>query len=355
MLLLYIYRARVDMSEKIKRRIDLFSDDENFKNDVLQQFFQFIRTSDAEKKSNSLTREIVPDFFNFPPEIQKEINSDNILKRNITSTFKKNPYWEKMLRNSGVDKKIKELYESQYDVADAMVPLFSTLKRYPFFNKITNWLRPFNEECSDIYPLVNKYNLFTQINQLLSFLSNSDKYSMALTLLSNIEQNNLKFDKESLNSDITEILSCDDDIFESKSKTISALYIQDLYRLFNFSKFKLTNIFDLHIDLSEVVVLKPVFDNDDSLRLLGEFYLENRYYIIAQKYFMQLIKRNVFDFVLYQKLGFCKQKIEDYEGAIEEYVKSDQISEDYWTYCSLAQCYREMGNISKQLSATKMP
>ena len=258
-----------------------------------------------------------------------------------------------MLGSSGVDKKIKDMYELQCDGTDAMLSLFSTLKHYTFFNKITNWLRPFNEECSDIYPLVNKYNLFSYINHLLTFLCNSDKYSMALALLSNIEQHNIEFDKDSLNRDISEILNCDADIFEHKSKNISVLYVQDLYRLFKLSKFKLTNIFDQHIDLSEIEVLKPIFDNDDSLRLLGEFYLENRYYLIAQKYFMQLIKRNLFDSVLYQKLGFCKQKIEDYEGAIEEYVKADQISEDYWTYCSLAQCYREMGRISKAIECYK--
>ena len=353
LLLSYIYRARVDISENIKRRIDLFSDDENFKNDVLQQFFQFIRTLDAEEKSNSLTREIVPKLFNLPPEIQKEIAAGNSSNRNITSIFKKNPHWEKMLGSSGVDKKIKDMYELQCDGTDAMLSLFSTLKHYTFFNKITNWLRPFNEECSDIYPLVNKYNLFSHINHLLTFLCNSDKYSMALALLSNIEQHNIEFDKDSLNRDISEILNCDADIFEHKSKNISVLYVQDLYRLFKLSKFKLTNIFDQHIDLSEIEVLKPIFDNDDSLRLLGEFYLENRYYLIAQKYFMQLIKRNLFDSVLYQKLGFCKQKIEDYEGAIEEYVKADQISEDYWTYCSLAQCYREMGRISKAIECYK--
>ena len=119
--------------------------------------------------------------------------------------------------------------------------------------------------------------------------------------------------------------------------------------MFNLSKFKLPNIFEHHIDLFEVDALKPIFNDEETLRLIGEFYIKKEYYSFAEKYFKVLITRNFCDAELYQKLGYCKQLQKDYEGAIEEYIKADNISEDLWTIHHLALCYRAIGNLKKAI------
>lgn len=349
LIIMYIYSKRVKLSKTIEDRVNLFSDEYNFCKDVRQQFFQFIRSLETEKISKIFTQELIPELLKLSPNLSKNISLDDISEENLNSLYEKNPNWEKILDDKGLTKKFEEINEMQIEGSDVMLTTFASLKSYPFFNNITSWLRPFTINTSVIYSAFHNDGFeYGDMFEKSDFLCNSDKYSFALTFaqmpkgkegvaLNSPEQ----FIADTYKEDITQIRDI--------SKSISTLYIQDLYRLFNLSKFKLPNIFEHHIDLFEVEVLKPIFNDEETLRLIGEFYIKKEYYSFAEKYFKALISHNFCDAELYQKLGYCKQLQKDYEGAIEEYIKADNISEDLWTINQLALCYRAIGNYNKAI------
>lgn len=351
LIIMYIYRKRIKLSKTIERRVNLFSDDYRFCNDVRQHFFQFIRSLESEKISKIFTQELIPELLKLSPELSKKISLEDLSEENLNSLYEKNPNWEKILEEKGLTKKLQEYNEMQVEGSDVMLTTFASLKNYPFFNNITSWLRPFTINTSAIYsPFHNEGFEYGDMFETSDFLCNSDKYSFALTFaqmtmgkesvpLSTPEQ----FIANTYKEDITQI--------REVSKSIITLYIQDLYRLFNLSKFKLPNIFEHHIDLFEVDALKPIFNDEDTLRIIGEFYIKKEYYAFAEKYFKALISRNFCDAELYQKLGYCKQLQKDYEGAIEEYIKADNISEDLWTIHHLALCYRAIGDLNKAIES----
>ncbi|MBR5532153.1 MAG: tetratricopeptide repeat protein [Bacteroidales bacterium] len=349
LILSYIHRTRVNASERIKKRINLFSDDYRFCRDVQHQFFQFIRSMDTEKISHIFTHEIMPELIKLNPELQSKISFEDLSDEDLALMLDRNPDWEKKIEKSGLVKKLQELNELQVEGSDVLMSTFSSLKGYPFFNKITNWLRPYTSENSEIYTSIKKEAKLGELLKKSMFMCSSDRYSLALTVTQMKEQRNKLIKDIPDDVDINEMFGDNIDKAGGMSKSISTLYIQDLYRLFTLSKYKLPNIFDQHINLIEVEALMPVFDEENTLRLLGEFYLKKEYYYFAQKYFDILITRNSSDAILYQKLGYCKQMLKDYEGAIEEYGKADNISEDFWTMHHLALCYRAAGNISKAL------
>lgn len=350
LILSYIYKERVDMSDVIKKRVELFSDDSNFCNDVRNQFLQFIRSLESEEISDMFTREIVPELIKLSSKMQNNITIDDLSEENLAMLVDQNPEWERRLEEKGISKKLRELNEMQNEGSDVMFSSFSNLKDFPFFKKISNWLRPYTNENSQVYPLIQRDSRFGEMLAGSMYMCSSDRYSLALTCLLNLQkQPNLKFDDVPLDSGLNDMQDEGRDISRGYAKVASIQYIQDLYRLFNLSKFKLRNIFEAHIDLFEVNTLKPIFDDDETLRLIGEFYIKKEYYLFAQKYFKLLIKRDVSDSVLYQKLGYCKQMLHDYQGAIDEYTKADQISEDLWTTHHLALCYKTIGNLTKAI------
>lgn len=349
LIIMYIYRNRIKLSRRIESRINLFSDNYRFCNDVRQQFFQFIRSLETERISKILSQELIPELLKLSPDISKKISKGEISEENLNSLYDKNPNWEKILEEKGLTKKFQEINEMQIDGSDVMLTAFSSLKSFPFFNNITSWLKPFSINTSDIYSTFHKDGFeYGDMFEKSDFLCNSDKYSFALTYVQMPKGNETipfnspeKFIADTYKEDITQI--------REYTKSISTLYIQDLYRLFNLSKFNLPNIFKYHIDLYEVEVLKPLLNDEETLRLIGEFYIKKEQYSYAEKYFEALISLNFCDAELYQKLGYCKELQKNYEGAIEEYIKADNISEDLWTIQRLAECYKAIGNFNKAI------
>lgn len=352
LILCYIHKNRVELSDNIAKRISLFSEDSLFCRDVRNQFMQFIRSLETDKISDIFNKEIVPEIMKLAPEIKGKNGIEDISEENMASMLEINPEWERKMDESGITKRIKELNELQVDGSDVLMSTFSSLKNYPFFNKITNWIRPFTLQNSEIYNYIKKDDKMGVMLTNSKFMCNSDKYSLSLTL---VQLKQIKPDStiEDIPYDmsINEMFKDDKDVKGGISKNIATLYIQDLYRLFKlaYPKFKLYNIFKEHINLYKVAALKPIFSEEDTLKFIGEFYLQKGYYKYAQEYYEELSYQNPNDALFYQKLGYCKQMQKNYDAAIVEYEKGENIREDFWTIHHLALCYRAIGNKAKAL------
>ena len=348
----YIHRDRVNSSYDINRRVELFSDDKDFCNDIREHLYQFIRTLNVEKTSNFINKEIIDRAIKyFPEHIKDFVDSDNEKEKKEAKIELKKISGEE-LKESGIISKIVELKVYQTKGYDTFYNVYKGLKNYPFFSKLSNWLRPYTDETSSIYSLIKRDNRFSEILNNTYIMCSSDRYSLASLFIEELEKTpDKKFDNEPLENDgLFDILFAGfSELVKGSPKNILILYIYDLFRVFHATRFKLPNIFEDHIDLMEVKPLKPIINNDETLAEIANLYYEEEHYLFAQKYFKELIKRDVTDNTLYEKLGLCKEMLKDFEGAIEEYTKADQISEDFWTFNRLAICNREIGNTKKAI------
>lgn len=352
LILLYTYRSRIQLSDTITYRIEALYDDPRFCRDVRNQFIQFIRTMETERISDIFTREILPEMMKMAPGLHDKItNWDK--NGEAANNQDKNPEWEELLASSRISGRLKELNDLQIEGADVLLTTFSSLKSFPFFSQITNWLRPFNKNNSQITGAFDGLGNLSEVIEASRFMCNSDKYSLALAVTHLPAQqrdmmiNQLPAGKE----EAEEITKSESDGTSSLSKNISNQYIQDLYRFFKLApgSFRSKDIFAEHLELPESELLRPIFDDDDTLSLIGEYYLKKEYYGYAGKYLAKLIQRHPDEVSLYQKAGYCKQKMKDYEGAITEYKKACDISSDFWTLQHLASSYRSTGRIKEAL------
>ncbi|MEG1573868.1 MAG: hypothetical protein RRY55_00260 [Bacteroidales bacterium] len=347
----YFHRDRITFSDTISERIGLLTEDVNFSRDVRNQFIQLIRTMETERITDIFTREILPEMMKMSPELYKKMSGEENMADD--PLLEKNPEWEKMLNSSGVTKKLQELNELQIEGSDVLMSTFSSLKNFPFFNKISNWFKPFSTKSSDISNTFANSGNFTEIIEAARFICNSDKYSLSLAMgnISELQRNAIMNQLPGDKNEVEDAFKNELDGTASIAKSISNQYIQDLYRFFKLApqKIKEQDIFSKHIDLYEVAPLQIIFSDDDTMRLIGEFYLKKEYFSHAEKYFTILSERIPEDTVTHQKLGYCKQMQKDYKSAIEEYLKAESISPDFWTLHHIATCYRADGYIKEAL------
>ena len=79
-----------------------------------------------------------------------------------------------------------------------------------------------------------------------------------------------KFDDEPLDEDFFYYMfNGSPELVKRTPRNRIILYIQDLYRVFNASNFKLPNIFEYNIDLMEVKPLRPIINNEETLRKIA--------------------------------------------------------------------------------------
>ena len=108
--------------------------------------------------------------------------------------------------------------------------------------------------------------------------------------------------------------------------------------------------FASEINLIDVKPLQSDFLEDSTLQLVGEFYFKHQYYKEAFGVF-KLREAHIFpDATLYQKLGYCKQRLGDTEGAIKYYEQSELLTgNSLWTTKRLAAAHKQMGNFKEAL------
>lgn len=352
LILLYIYRDRVVVSHMLIEKVAELRRDSRFCRDVRNQFMQFIRTMETERISDIFTKEILPEVMKMAPGLHDKIKSWDKGGDSLNAPDR-NPQWEELLNSSGISERIKELNELQIEGSDVLLTTFSSLKSFPFFSRITNWFRPFDKDNTNISGAFDGLGSFSDTISASRFMCNSDKYSLALAVTHLPAQqrdmmiNQMPAGKE----EAEEVMKTESDGIAYLPKSISNQYIQDLYRFFKLApaSFKSRDIFSEHINLPGSPLLYPIFNDDATLRLIGEYYLKKEYYGYAEKYFVKLSQRNEGDAVLHQKAGYCKQMQKDYSGAIKEYVKADTLSNDFWTLHHLAASCRSAGRLDEAL------
>lgn len=168
LILLFIYRKRVNLSPALTAHIEALKEEERFSRDVRNIFLQLIKSRETERISRKFTEELLPEMMKLSPSLYNKINPADIDPESDSPD--PNPEWQELLEQSGIADKIKELNDLQMEGSDVFLSTFSGLKSFPFFQELGNWFRLFTSEHSAIQNIFpdgeNGKNQFPTINRL---------------------------------------------------------------------------------------------------------------------------------------------------------------------------------------------
>lgn len=347
-LTLHRYSVRLSLYPALTAQLALMDEDGKLGKSMNRIYIQLLRSQDTENINRKMQEEILP-------EMMKNVE----FMRNMKFGFEEssedndwNPDWEKTFEESGLNDKIREMNDLQMEGSDVYMSTFSQLKKYPFFNEVSNWFYPFDRKHSTI---VQTFGEETNVNNPMldlllqsGFLCNSDKYSMAFTLNQIPQvQRNLMFNQmtsqnleDLLESERMEGLKQ----YAARPEVISNQYIHDLYRFFKLNPRckEMHDIFQDTITLHLVGPLASILGKPELLREVADFHFKKEHYAEAAKLYGQIAATGQADADIYQKSGYCLQKEKRYVEAINAYLKADMLKPDHvWTIRHLATCYRQ--------------
>lgn len=352
LLMLYVNRHEV-LPADMKARIEMLRDIDGWMSDIKTVFLELIRTRDTERITNKLRDEIVPQMIKIKPEIDRRIKMD-FEQGFDPAEIEENPEWQDFLESSGIADKMKELSEIQEEGGDVLMGTFSQLKSYPFFYNPANWFRPFHADNSAVAQLGNDAELFVELISQSPFMCDSDKYSFVLAFASmpEAQRNMMASQMKAQNINAAEIHSASLFLSTDSRRNVINKYVQNLYRFFKLFRRKedFKNPFDSEINLIEVKPLQTDFLDDSTLQLVGEFYFKHQYYHEALGAFC-LREKHIFpDATLYQKMGYCQQKLDNLKQAIDYYEQSELLTGgNAWTIKRLAIAHKQLGNYKESL------
>lgn len=348
---LYKHQDRL-LSEKILNRLEAVKETESWASDVKSVFMELIRTRDTERITKKMRDEVIPQVLKLRPDISKKLNaSDGI---NI-GDLEENPEWQEMLDKSGITDRLKELSELQEEGADVFMGAFSQLKTYPFFNDIINWFRVFSPSHSALS--VNHADGNDKIMEMVALspmLCDSDKYSFALSIgsLPEAQRKMMLSQLEAQSGHLAEIRLATEVTMPLERKVAAKMFIQNIYRFFRLFRRKgeFFDPFTTDLNLTAVDCVSDTVGDSATLGLVSEFYFKRHYWSDALSAFTSLSSLVPPSAQLFQKIGYCYQKLGETSLALESYEQAELLNaENHWTLRRLAACHRMTGNLDKAL------
>ncbi|MBT3243608.1 MAG: tetratricopeptide repeat protein [Bacteroidetes bacterium] len=361
LLAFYKYDNRLKVYPAIRSRFLLYDEHGGFKKYIEEIIVQMIRSKDTEKLTKRMQEEILPEMIKLTPHLKKKLDLDKLLKETLGED--QNPEWEELFDDSPELKgKMEELSELQMEGSDVFMSSFSMLKHFPFFSHIPNWFFPFTAQHPDIEQLSsnNSEDWFVKFMEAItdsSFMCNSDKYSFCYSIQS-MPDDMKKFLSDGLKAEseqMGEILK-DEELLNTnmKAEKVIRQYAQDLYRFFKLhpEKKAFDDLFEWPLDFHNKSFFQDLFINEDKILLtLGEFYFRTKYYKEASDVYKVLIASGSEATEVLQKIGYCYQKLGDFDSAISYYLKADiLLPENIWNLKKIALCYRHLNKPEKALS-----
>jgi tetratricopeptide (TPR) repeat protein len=320
--------------------------------DIRAIFMQLIRTRETEKITRKVQDEIMPQMMKLGPELYKNMEDTSAVID--LSEMEENPEWQERLESSGIADKMKELSQLQEDGGDIMMSTFSHLKAYPFFNELPNWFMPFHVDHTVVINSIGHNSTIGELISTTPFLCNSDKFSFALSMAQVPDEQRkimmAQIDEQNINiADLDNASLAPDD---KRNENVINKYIQDLYRFYKLFRRKgeFLDPFLYPINLTQVPVLSQDMADFDTLQLVGEFYFSRGYYSDAIELFSRLSELLPPDAAIYQKIGYCYQRIGNIEAALQKYEQAELLNADsIWLMKRMAACYKHQCNVQKAL------
>lgn len=341
---------RAGRNTALADRLTVLADTSDLVADMRTAYLQMLRSMDTDRVNEKIRSELMPGLMRMQPDLQRR------LSEGMSDMTEANPEWEEALEKSGLSSKLQELSEMQSEGSDVMMFAFSNLKNFPFFNKLSHWLLPYSAQRSELNQGDN-----TQTSELMRMFENasdamceSDKYSMAFALRTMASgQSNMILSQ--LNEQMRQHAEEQAASLLLRSDSIDKLiaqYIKDLFRLHRLYRNRkdLPDPFADIAPLQSVPAIGTLLADDDTRRLVAEFYFKHKYYDRATREFSALVADGIDDAQLYQKYGFALESTGLPGEAIEMYRRAELVNADsLWLKKRLATVLRAAGHTDEAI------
>jgi tetratricopeptide (TPR) repeat protein len=353
LLSIFLYDKRIQFYQSLSLKLKQIADDSNFKDDALNMIIQINRSKDTEKVTRKFQTEILPDVIKFNEDLAEKLDLENLLQSG--EPLDKNPDWEKYFDSQpGLVRKLEELTNMQMEGVDVFLSAFATLKSFPFFNELPNWFIPFYPENYAVQEALEQESdsfktTFVKGLDMSMYMCNSDKFSFVFNIryMPDQQKNMMIQMFESEGEQLAELKNeeLSDPILGRKRIVIQ--YIQDMYRFFKLHPLRneIGDIFNRRYEIQDSTVLTGLLVEPDFYKIIANFYFDNDHYEEALKLFTFLIEKGENYAELYEKSGYCKQKLGLYNDAIMLYQRADLFDTNHnWVMRKIAQCYLLLGD-----------
>lgn len=353
---LYKHGKRIPLYPEILSRLSLLGEEESFRKDLQTIQMQLLFTRETSKIDKKMREEIIPEMI----KNAKQLNNPKFKFDDTEDAEDRNPEWQDWMDKSGLTDKIKEMDEWQTAGGDIYMSSFAQLKVYPFFNRISHWFYPFDINLPELAPvrkdLEGEHFSILKMITLSDNFCNSDKYSFVLALMGmppsmkemSLQQMEGQMEMQERMKDKMQTLTRQG----KEPKTVSKLYIQDLYRFFKLWKRhqEEEDIFKWKFNLWDSPFLGDALQQEDFVKELADYLLQKEYMEEAYTLYRKLMDNHSQVAEVYQKAGYIMQKQKNYKEAFRHYEHADILLPDnVWTNKHLAQCYKLSGNIPMAL------
>ena len=355
---IHLYEERMHLYPEIRAQVNSLNEMPEFGKELNRMHIQWLFCQETEKIDKKMREEIIPEMIKNATQ-----NLDLPLDETDDDNEDKNPDWNNNKKQSDFEDMMREVGELQQEGADVYMSSFSQLKRYPFFEILSNWFYPFDKQHSMVVNVLQEGTDPKNIVNLIldsTIFCDSDKYSLCFTLQhvpeSQRQQMLSQLTEQQLNdfTDDMQILSAKKG--DTQPNIVCRQYLHSLYRFFKLhqSRKEFPTIFDGRINIHRYHTLRDVLYKEEYLLPLANYYFSKEHFDKAAEVYSEIIGLAKGKADLFEKLGFCFQKQKEYDKAIEAYLKADMIhSDNVWTMRHLATCYRITKNYSNALSYYK--
>ncbi len=356
---LYYHDYRLAYYPEIADRLEAAREAKNLEKNIEAIVIQFLRALETEKVTQKIREEILPEMMKMRSTLEEKLNLDEILS--ARSLEDENPDWETVFKDTpDLYSKIEEFSNLQMQGSDVFLSAFAMLKRFPFFNEISNWFLPFHGENEEVKEGLSgqgadfDVNLFTEGLERSSFLCNSDKYSFCLNVRHMPDmQKSMMMELFNMELKAMNELEDSDGLIDDtlRDKAVYTQYLQDLYRFFKLHPMKreIDDVFGGDFEFEDSNMFNLLIRDRGILRNIGEFYFQKDHYERAIRIFSRLCHSGE-DAELYEKTGFSYQKLGNFEKALEYYHKAELFDrEKPWLIKKIAYCSRKTGDAEKAM------
>ncbi len=356
----YKYDDRFYLYPSLREQTENLRNFPNIQQNIEAILIQFTKSRETEKVTRKWQEEIMPEIMKMRPKIEEKLDLDNIFKDPMGDA--ENPDWETVFEDQpDLLNKLQEFTEMQMEGMDVFMSAFSQLKGFPFFQQISNWFLPFYTENEVLQPLIKEPEKDIDLTPLVEklektyFMCNSDKYSFCLNLnLIPDQQKTMMMNM--LNEEmknISEIEKGEDVINDfARTKSIYTQYFQDLYRFFKLHPWRkeFDDVFSFSLPLNETKFVKLLVRDEKTIRNIGEFYFNKKFYEDALNVFLGLLDEDSSNIELFEKIAFCYQNLGKFEEALNYYKKADLIETNRnWIILKMALCCKYLNRWEEAL------
>ncbi len=337
--LFLLYHDRILLYPKLDAQLARLKVEIDFIEDLNRVYIQILRTRETDSISKKMREEIIPDMIKSMDTLSKM--DWNIDENDENDDMK--PDWE---LGEKMGRQMQELTEMQLEGDDIYMSSLGQLKSFPFFQKISNWFRPFDPNHSEVISTIKQKPVKTKVILALllqnELLCNSDKYSLCFTAMQFSDEESKSLIEQLNPEDIAHTKSHDD----IRAVRLSNNFIQDLYRFYELHprRAEFRNIFKEVVVPYNIPLIKEILELLSSMVLqMADFLFSKGDYPEALKLFTTLEDKLSGKAAYFLKTGFCLQKTGRYQEAVEAYHKADILQPGHlWTLRHLAICHRHL-------------